>query len=192
MATGLVDIRPHIEGLSSEAEGSLVRYCPVCDGYEAAGKDVCVFGPADAAYGKALFLRTFSKSVTLLTPDGCYPDAISNELAAAGIRLPSDKLDFLRQEAGRIVAHLKDGSEFTFDLLYPFLGCDVRSDLAVGLGARHTKVGCLVVDDHLQTTVPGLYAVGDVVSDLHQIAVASGHAAIAATHIHNRLPRNFC
>jgi len=40
--------------------------------------------------------------------------------------------------------------------------------------------------------VDGLYAAGDVVSDLHQIAVATGHAAIAATHIHKSLPRNFC
>jgi thioredoxin reductase (NADPH) len=39
--------------------------------------------------------------------------------------------------------------------------------------------------------VPGLYAAGDVVTDLHQLSVASGHAAIAATAIHNNLPRNF-
>jgi len=57
----------------------------------------------------------------------------------------------------------------------------VRSNLAVHLGASHTKVGCLIVDKHGQTTVPGLYAIGDVVSDLHQIAVATGHAAIAVT-----------
>jgi thioredoxin reductase (NADPH) len=49
------------------------------------------------------------------------------------------------------------------------------------------NVGCLEVDAHQQTTVEGLYAAGDVVSDLHQIAVAIGHAAIAATHIHKSL-----
>jgi hypothetical protein len=56
--------------------------------------------------------------------------------------------------------------------------------------ARHNHLGCLEVDAHQQTTVKGLYAVGDVVSDLHQIAVGTGHAAVAATHIHNSLPRN--
>jgi thioredoxin reductase (NADPH) len=46
--------------------------------------------------------------------------------------------------------------------------------------------------DHKQcTSVEGLYAAGDVVSDLHQLSVAEGHAAIAATAIHNSLPRNF-
>jgi thioredoxin reductase len=49
------------------------------------------------------------------------------------------------------------------------------------LGARTNDVGCLEVDAHQRTTVDGVYAAGDVVSDLHQIAVATGHAAIAAT-----------
>jgi thioredoxin reductase (NADPH) len=49
----------------------------------------------------------------------------------------------------------------------------------------------LVVDRQQETSVPGLYAIGDVVSALNQISVAVGHAAIAATAIHNRLPHNF-
>jgi thioredoxin reductase (NADPH) len=52
-------------------------------------------------------------------------------------------------------------------------------------------MGCLVVDDKQQTTVEGLYAAGDVVSDLHQFVVAEGHAAIAATAINNKLPFRF-
>jgi thioredoxin reductase (NADPH) len=59
------------------------------------------------------------------------------------------------------------------------------------LGARHNDIGCLEVDAHQRTSVPRLYAIGDAVSDLHQIAVATGHAAVAATHIHSSLPRNF-
>jgi hypothetical protein len=51
--------------------------------------------------------------------------------------------------------------------------------------------GNLVVDDHQRTTVPGLYAAGDVVTDLHQLSVAFGHAAVAATSIHNQLPANY-
>ena len=76
------------------------------------------------------------------------------------------------------------------DALYPALGCNVRSDLATGLGASSTENGNLEVDDHQRTTIEGLYAAGDVVTDLHQLSVAFGHAAIAATDIHNRLPAN--
>jgi thioredoxin reductase (NADPH) len=90
-----------------------------------------------------------------------------------------------------MVAALSDGTYEAFDAIYPVLGCDVRSELGAKLGARHNEVGCLDVDAHQQTSVEGLYAVGDVVSDLHQIAVGTGHAAVAATHIHNSLPRNF-
>ena len=78
------------------------------------------------------------------------------------------------------------------DILYPALGCDVRSQLATNLGAKCTEIGTLEVDAHQQTTVEGIYAVGDVVTDLHQLTVATGHAAVAAfLTIHNRLPANF-
>jgi thioredoxin reductase (NADPH) len=67
----------------------------------------------------------------------------------------------------------------------------VRSQLAVDLGARCNEEGGLIVDARQQTSIQNLYAAGDVVSDLHQIAVANGHAAIAATAIHNTLAPNF-
>ena len=59
--------------------------------------------------------------------------------------------------------------------------------LAETLGAQTGEDGRLVVDPHQQTTVPGLYAAGDVVRGLNQIVVASAEAAVAATDIHNRL-----
>jgi thioredoxin reductase (NADPH) len=60
--------------------------------------------------------------------------------------------------------------------------------MAVALGARANHTGCLEVDSHQKTTADGVYAAGDVVTDLHQLVVAEGHAAIAATAIHNSLP----
>jgi thioredoxin reductase (NADPH) len=71
------------------------------------------------------------------------------------------------------------------------LGCDAQSQLATTLGARSDANGELLVDAHQQTSVDGLYAIGDVVSALNQISVGVGHAALAAIDIHNRLPRNF-
>ncbi len=75
-------------------------------------------------------------------------------------------------------------------MLYPALGCDVRGDIALELGAKANDTGNLIVNDAQQTSVAGIYAAGDVVSDLHQLSVAIGHAAIAATKIHNELERN--
>jgi thioredoxin reductase (NADPH) len=55
------------------------------------------------------------------------------------------------------------------------------------LGARLDEQGAVIVDTHCESSVRGLYAAGDVVSAIDQLAVAVGHAAIAATAIHNRL-----
>ena len=84
----------------------------------------------------------------------------------------------------------EDGSEQRFDTVYPVLGSDAQSQLATALGAEVDAHRELRVDRHRQTSVDGLYAIGDVVSALNQISVAVGDAAIAATAIHNRLPRN--
>ena len=70
------------------------------------------------------------------------------------------------------------------------MGAHVRSELAIRIGAEHDEAGFIKVNGSQQTTVEGLYAIGDVVSDLHQISVAFGHAAVAACHIHNSLQRN--
>jgi thioredoxin reductase (NADPH) len=67
------------------------------------------------------------------------------------------------------------------------LGVEVRSGLAKDLGAQCDEEGNILVDTHLRTSVPGLYAAGDVVSGLNQISVATGQGAIAATAIHNSL-----
>ena len=63
--------------------------------------------------------------------------------------------------------------------------------LGVTVCAAAGDNGELEVDAHLQTSIDGLYALGDVVVGLNQIGVAMGHAAIAATAVHNRLPRNW-
>ena len=73
-------------------------------------------------------------------------------------------------------------------LFIPRLDAQLNPTLPRRLGASRTDTGNLVVDDHQRTTVSGLYAAGDVVTDLHQLSVAFGHAAIAATNIHNQLP----
>lgn len=192
LATGLVDNSPSLPGLQAAIDDGLVRYCPICDGFEAGDLRICVLGAADDACGKAIFLRTFSKSVTLLTLDGkAGCEATSRNLSGAGVDHPGSPVVAMERQSDGVAATLGDGSRMVFDVIYPVLGCEVRSELGTALGARHNDVGCLEVDAHQQTTVKGLYAIGDVVSDLHQIAVGTGHAAIAATHMHNSLPHNF-
>jgi len=189
LATGLVDRKPPISGLDIAVTRGALRYCPICDGYEASDRRIGVIGDVDDACGKALFLRTYSKSVTLV-PIGTNRggDEARRRLLKAGVRLTIGRLAGIEQAPNELIATLSDGAQERFDVIYPILGCDVRSELGAKLGVRHNDAGCLMADSHQRTEVNGLYAIGDVVSDLHQISVAIGHAAIAATAIHNSLP----
>jgi thioredoxin reductase (NADPH) len=191
MATGLVDGRPPIPRLGQAIAGGMVRYCPICDGFEASDQRIAVLGHTAQAWREALFLRTYSKSVALLTLDGSTPEKEAcDQLDEAGVQHPGARVVSIDHDAGLVTGTLANGDRMTFDTLYPVLGCEVRSGLATALGATCNELGCITTDPHQQTSIAGLYAIGDVVSDLHQIAVGTGHAAVAATHVHHTLSRN--
>ncbi len=176
LATGIIDKSPWLPGLNEAIADGSIRYCPVCDGYEATDQRIGVLGHSSDASSKAKFLRTYSNEVILLSLD----DRTVCADREAGVRVAGPVAAVERSEAG-IRALLQNGQTLAFDVIYPALGCNVRSELATALGAKTNDVGCLEVDDHQRTTVAGIYAAGDVVSDLHQIAVGTGHPAIAAT-----------
>jgi thioredoxin reductase (NADPH) len=176
LATGIVDVHPRLEQLDKAiAEGS-IRYCPVCDGFEALDRTIAVLGDGEDASSKASFMRTYSKDVTLLWQKE-KPRAQTAWDDGFAVEGPVSEL----KRCGHGIRASLGTRSLDFDIVYPVMGCDARSELASRLGAATTDVGCLKVDAHQRTTVDGLYAAGDVVSDLHQIAVATGHAAVAAT-----------
>jgi len=185
MATGLIDKSP----TGREASQDSIRYCPVCDGYEAMDRRIGVLGSLEDAGKKATFLRSYSRDVSIFATDDDWPESLTKSLLATGIKIfASDGRVSPRKNTVHVSA--SGGRCLEVDVLYPALGCTVRSQMALKLGARGDDVGCLKVDEHQQTSVNGLYAAGDVVTDLHQLSVAIGHAAVAATAIHNRLPSN--
>lgn len=189
LATGVIDERPEIQGFDRAVSSGAIRFCPICDGFEAMDRRIGVLGPAQHAGKKALFLRTYSREVIMFTTDG-RACANVQALADAGVILAGEPARVERAADKGVTVMLRDGSKTGLDVLYPALGCRVRSELATALGAACDETGNLEVDAHQRTTVDFLYAAGDVVSDLDQLSVAIGHAAIAATDIHNRLPRN--
>jgi thioredoxin reductase (NADPH) len=191
IATGALNLHPpgmdddlHDEALAR----CLLRYCPVCDGYEVTDKRVAVIGSGHHGTREAEFLRGFTADITLVDPLGehdldaeCRARLDDAGIAVVagpcgGYAIAGDQLTF-ETAAGRLA----------FDSVYPALGLHQRSELAVSAGAKATDDGCLVVDDHLETAVPGLFAAGDVVIGLDQISHAMGQAGVAATAIRNRL-----
>ena len=191
LATGIVDRMPDMPGLEDAIARNVVRLCAVCDGYEASDEHIAVYAPVDTGIPHALFMRTFSSRVTVVRSQPGEPSPECAQAARnANIQLLPPSVA-LRHDGAGCVFKLDDGSEHRFDTVYPVLGGDAQSQLAVALGASVDDKDELRVDASQQTTVDGLYALGDVVDGLNQISVAVGHAAIAATAIHNRLPRNF-
>ena len=191
LATGVVNRRPealdgdlHDEALSR----GLLRYCPVCDGYEVTDRKVAVLGTADHGTAEALFLRGYTADLTLVCPHGDHEldSKCSSKLEDSGIAVVAGPCGGFAIEGDRLAFDTAEG-RMAFDSVYPALGTTVRSELAEMAGAKTSEEGCIVVGDHLETTVPGLFAAGDVVVGLDQISHAMGQAGVAATTIRNHL-----
>ncbi len=192
LATGVEDKRPPMDDLEEAVRAGCVRFCPICDGFEVLDRKLAVYGDPALALGHARFLRTYTADLTMIVPpEAQVREADREAMATEGIALLDSPIETIRCAAGGgALACAADGSEHRFDTIYPMLGCRMRSELAIALGARCTEAGDVICNAHQETSVPGLYAAGDVVSALNQVSVATGHAAIAATDIHNKLPPN--
>jgi len=190
LATGVVNNRPDMPDDVHDAAlaAGLLRYCPICDGYEVTDKNIGVIGTGDHGVREALFLRGYTQQVTLIAPGASHDldRRCRAELDAAGIEHIDGPCTPIHLDKRAIVVTTARG-ERSFDSVYPALGSRIRSGLAIAAGAAATADGCLEVDDSQRTTVPGLFAAGDVVKGLDQISHAMGEAGVAATAIRNLL-----
>jgi thioredoxin reductase (NADPH) len=191
LATGVVNHRPDMPGAIHDqalARG-LIRYCPICDGYEVTDKRIGVIGTGDHGMREAVFLRGFSRDVTLIAPETHELDETCQAtLSEADIGWIDGPCGGWAIEGESIALDTSEG-RMAFDTVYPALGSRIRSSLAVQAGARADEAGCLEVDSHQQTSLPGLFAAGDVAKGLDQISHAMGEAGVAATAIRNHLAR---
>ncbi|WP_341213426.1 NAD(P)/FAD-dependent oxidoreductase [uncultured Limimaricola sp.] len=190
LATGVTNRPPRIsEALHDEGVArGLIRYCPICDAFEVRGQKVAILGSGPHAVAEGRFVRHYAKDVTVVRPEHApLDDDGEKALSEAGLKiLPSHRRD-IRLDGDHIVVEMQDGQVARFDTLYVALGTDPHSDLACDLGATLTEAGCIPVDAQCETDIEGLFAIGDVVAGLDQIAYGMGHAAVATTAIHNRL-----
>ncbi|MET0245250.1 MAG: NAD(P)/FAD-dependent oxidoreductase [Sphingomonas sp.] len=189
LATGVINIRPTMpDDLHDEALArGLLRYCPVCDGYEVTDQPVGIIGTGERGIREARFLRSYTANLTLIAPEGPHElsDAQRADMADAGIAIADGppRLSI----SGDLMRVDTPEHAFEFASVYPALGSTMRSELAQQLGAASTEEGCLRVDSHQRTSVAGLYAAGDVVLGLDQISHAMGEGGVAATTMRNDL-----
>jgi thioredoxin reductase (NADPH) len=193
LATGVVNRRPG--GMADELHDEalargVLRYCPVCDGYEVTDRRIAVIGTGRHGTAEAEFLRGYTADVTLVAPDGEHDldDECRGSLDEAGIGTLAGPCGAWAIEGEQLAFDTAEG-RMAFDSAYPALGSHVRSELAEMAGARTSGDACILVDDHMETSVPGLFAAGDVVKGLDQISHAMGQAGVAATAIRNDLAK---
>ncbi|RYD83519.1 MAG: NAD(P)/FAD-dependent oxidoreductase [Sphingomonadales bacterium] len=192
LATGTCNRQPEIDAdLHAHALArGLLRYCPVCDGFEVTDKAIGVIGSGARALAEARFLRSFSETITLISPSGPHmfePDELA-EVETLGIEM-IDGPARIERLSGDSIFVTTPGGEHEFDSVYPALGSDCQAELAIQVGADLSDDGDVIVDAHQRTSVPGLYAAGDLVIGLDQISHAMGQGGVAATTIRNDLAR---
>ncbi|NAZ36008.1 NAD(P)/FAD-dependent oxidoreductase [Rubellimicrobium sp. CFH 75288] len=191
LATGIRDRLPPVADAVRHVREGTIRQCPICDAFEATGQRLAVLGSGRHAAGEALFLRSYTPDVTLLTaglPLDLETDG-RQKLESAGIPVREEPIRRFELRPGRAALHLASGETLVFDALYSGLGCQPNTRLGQAAGVTLTQDGRFVTDDHQRTSVRGIYAAGDAVTGLNQIAVAMAQAEIAAVDIHNALRR---
>ena len=174
LATGASRAAPRIPGLAA-LEGHGVSYCATCDAFFYRGKEVAVLGSGEYALHEASALLPLAKSVTLLTGGAPLTAEFPPEIA-----LCTEKVEaILGEEAGKVTGvRLAGGRELPLDGVFVALGVAGSTALARKMGAE-VDGNRIVVDEHMMTTVPGLFAAGDCTGGLLQVAKAVYEGAMA-------------
>ena len=169
LATGLrlnqIPLPPDLHQAAIDA--GVLRYCPICDGFEHIDTRIGVIGCDTQGAAEALFLRRYSSDVTLI------PKSHADLTLAERHQLQDADISVIRSPAraytlgdGEMLVDTEAGARLVFDVIYPALGSHPHTELAEALGIKPDANGCLPADTPFETIVPGLYSAGDVVAGL--------------------------
>ncbi len=188
LCTGVTDNWPQFDGWE-EYVGRSMFWCLTCDGYSSRNMKLVVVGNTDPGAVTALQLQRFNCPVTLLTNSdelGISAE-VQERLKRHNLPLIHDKLASVSGENGYLTEiQTEGGQRIMLDRLFSQQGATPNTRLAIDLGAALNGEGCIVVDNEQKTTVPGLYAAGDV-DRLHSHQISSavhegGQAASSANY----------
>lgn len=165
LATGVSRNIPNIKGIK-EFEGKGVSYCAVCDSFFYKGKDVAVLGDGNYAIHEFETLKPVASSVTILTNGNTMV-----ENRDSSIEVNSKKIREFRGDTKLEEVEFEDNTIQNLNGVFIAMGTASSSDLARKIGAR-IENNNIVVNENMETTVPGLFACGDCTGGLLQISKA--------------------
>ncbi|CAM3683618.1 NAD(P)/FAD-dependent oxidoreductase [Erysipelothrix urinaevulpis] len=172
MATGAHRNIPRIRRIRNY-EGKGISYCAVCDAFFFKGKHLAVLGAGKYAESEIKVLEAISDHVMLLT-DG---QELEGEFPS-GIKIITDRLKAVYGDEHLEGIEFRDGSKLELDGLFVAVGTASSSDLAQKLGVQ-VEGNKVVVDQKMMSNIPGLFAAGDCVPGVQQIAKAVGDGCVA-------------
>lgn len=191
LCTGMVDELPAIDGFQA-LWGRSIFICPYCHGWEVQDRRFGVLVPEAAHLEYALLLRGWSRQVTVLT-DGRYavPAEMQPRLAAAGVAVEPRRITRLVAK-GEQLAHVEfaQGDPLPVDVLFtrpPQQQVPVVQALVQTLGLALDAHGYVQLDEHRRTSVPGIYAAGDLATPMQSAAGATAAGALAAAMLNHEL-----
>lgn len=176
LATGTNRMAPKIEGVH-EFEGRGVSYCATCDAFFYKGKNVGVIGNGNYAVQEAMELLPIAKSVTLLSNGKKLP-----QYRTEGINMNSKKIKKISGEKRISKIEFADDTVLDIDGIFLAEGIATSVDFARIVGAQILN-NKIVVNENMETNIPGLYAAGDCTGGLLQISKAVYEGAKAGTEI---------
>jgi thioredoxin reductase len=191
LATGIVDELPTVPGIQ-ERWGVTVLHCPYCHGYEVRDQPIGVLATSPLSVHQALLVRQWSDDVVLFLHTADDPGAEAWERLAArgiavvdgevaGLEITADRLTGVRMRSGRVVSR-------TAVFAGPFMRAQDAVLTALGAEVQHTPVfSQVVVDADGATSVPGVWAAGNVADARAQIITAAAAGARAAGSINAHL-----
>lgn len=186
LATGMEYRYPDLPG-ARERWGRSVFHCPFCHGWEVRGHRLAVLGSDEMAVHRALLLRAWSDSVTLLSDGGEVDGEAAARLAEAGVGIDEREVASVEGPGDAVSSVVfKDGSERALGGLLVGVTLHRRSDLPDRLGARRAAASplsteAIEVDATGNAGAPGLYAAGDLLVHAPSVAgaISTGHFAAA-------------
>lgn len=188
LAFGISDELPAIPGIA-ERWGKSVIHCPYCHGYEFSGQRLGVLKLSEMSLHQAMLIAEWGPATLYLNGDP-EPDAETlAQLRERGVRIEPAPVRTLHGE-GAIAIELGDGRTSEVDALYIGTRTRLNSDIAQQLGCEIDEGvwGSVIrTDDWKATTVPGVFAAGDITRSAHNVTWASSDGVTAGVALHRSL-----
>jgi thioredoxin reductase len=192
IATGIEDIKPSIKNFT-KFDGNGAWHCPHCDGFQSEGTRLIIISSGDNSINYAKEFLGWTENITLFINDNYkmkqeeLDDAKKLKIKIVQNDIP---IEITANKKGSLTGIIcKSGRLYPADVIFYNIGYKVRNQIARQIGCEVDEHGFVKANNIQQTTVPNVYAVGDIATDRHYVVLAAASGALASISIYETLLR---